>query len=424
MTLKTCKTISSSGKLPVPKKLTEYLHGQSLALFREPKGGLKHPFLVPGAPYDGHLWDWDSYWMSSGLFRLAHVLGDGEYHRRVVRHARGCLENLLDHQSSSGAVPILIDSKRGDLFGCLRENGPEVNHAKPVLGQLALCIANETGDAKWMAPLLDKVLRFYGRWENRYRHSSGLLVWGSDVAIGVDNDPTTYGRPDFSSANILLNCFYHEDLKASATLSRRLGRQEDARRLQMRAQEVAALVRKLCWDPRDRFFYTVDVQCEDRRREKILWAEPGMPLDWTTIPMRIQMFTGFLPMWCGIATKAQAKALVTGHYLNPKSFHARWGVRTLSRNEPMFSLAASGNPSNWLGPIWIVANYLVWRGLVRYGFFREADDLAKKTIALLQRDLSRDETLHEYYHPDSGAPLMNPGFLSWNVLVLEMMCLN
>jgi putative isomerase len=359
--------------------------------------------------------------MSSGLFRLANVLGDGEYHRRVARHSRGCLENLLEHQSSSGAVPILIDHKRGDLFGCLLEDGSEVNQAKPVLGQFALNIAKETGETAWLEPLFDKLLGFYVRWESRYRHSSGLLVWGSDVAIGVDNDPTTYGRPDFSSANILLNCFYHEDLKAAAILARRLGRREDSQRLQLRMTELAGLVRNLCWDRRDRFFYTVDVQCEDRRHEKIPWAEPGMPIGWATMPLRIQMFTGFLPMWCGIATKAQARALVAEHYLNPKSFHARWGVRTLSRDEPMYSLAASGNPSNWLGPIWIIANYLVWRGLVRYGFSREAEDLAKKTVKLLQRDLSREKSIHEYYHPDTGAPLMNPGFFSWNVLVLKMM---
>ena len=44
--------------------------------------------------------------------------------------------------------------------------------------------------------------------------STGLLVWGDDVAIGNDNDPTTFGRPFFSSANLLLNCLFHQDLTA------------------------------------------------------------------------------------------------------------------------------------------------------------------------------------------------------------------
>jgi hypothetical protein len=39
-------------------------------------------------------------------------------------------------------------------------------------------------------------------------------VWGDDVAIGDDNDPTTFGRPFFSSANLLLNCLFYQDLLA------------------------------------------------------------------------------------------------------------------------------------------------------------------------------------------------------------------
>ncbi len=28
--------------------------------------------------------------------------------------------------------------------------------------------------------------------------------------------------------------------------------------------------------------------------------------------------------------------------------------------------------------------------------------------------------MHEYYHPDSGKPIMNEGFQSWNLLVNNM----
>jgi putative isomerase len=145
-----------------------------------------------------------------------------------------------------------------------------------------------------------------------------------------------------------------------------------------------------------------------------------MPISWPALPMRIQAFTGFLPLWCGIATAGQAETLVREHHRNPDTFHAAYGVRTLSRREPMYSLAASGNPSNWLGPIWLVVNYLTWKGLRRYGFVAEAGDLAAKTVRLLQTDLAANGCLHEYYHPETGEPLINPGFLDWNMLVLEM----
>lgn len=66
-------------------------------------------------------------------------------------------------------------------------------------------------------------------------------------------------------------------------------------------------------------------------------------------------------------------------------------------------------------------NYLVFRGLVKYGFTEEARELAEKTILLLgRRDYERFGALHEYYLPDNGEPVLNKGFQNWNLLVLNM----
>ena len=43
------------------------------------------------------------------------------------------------------------------------------------------------------------------------------------------------------------------------------------------------------------------------------------------------------------------------------------GIRTLAPLEKMYNVRASGNPSSWQGPVWINVNYLVFRGLVKYG---------------------------------------------------------
>ena len=88
--------------------------------------------------------------------------------------------------------------------------------------------------------------------------------------------------------------------------------------------------------------------------------------------------------------------------------------------EKMYNLRASGNPSSWLGPIWGISNYLVFRGLVRYGQTEDARELAEKTIALFGADLEKSGALHEYYQPENGAPLLNIGFQNWNFLVLNM----
>lgn len=125
-------------------------------------------------------------------------------------------------------------------------------------------------------------------------------MWGDDVAIGNDNDPTTFGRPFFSSANLLLNCLYYQDLRAVAELARRLHRPADQKRLEAKAKQQGMHIQELCWDPRDKFYYTVDVQCVDRRSELIPNVKPGIPMSWHSLPLCIQTFTGFLPLWCGL----------------------------------------------------------------------------------------------------------------------------
>lgn len=92
----------------------------------------------------------------------------------------------------------------------------------------------------------------------------------------------------------------------------------------------------------------------------------------------------------------------------------------MSPLEKMYDIRASGNPSSWLGPVWICVNYFVFKGLISYGFVEEAKELAEKTVLLLGNDYERFGALHEYYSPDNGEPILNKGFQNWNLLVLNM----
>ena len=406
-------------------KLLHYFSQIAPSLLRGPEGILEHPWIsisLPQKQYSGSSWDWDTLFITRGLFALANINGDRTLHENVCVHAKGSLLNFLDHQSEEGRIPIMMLTDNPDPFGCLKMQSPHSqNQAKPVMAQLALLVADETRDVGWLAPYFDRILHFFEAWILENEASIGLLVWGDDVAIGTDNDPTTFGRPFFSSANIMLNCLFYQDLRACATLAHRLNRFQDEVVLSKRANDLAARIQQYCWDPRDRFYYTVDVQCVDRRAELIPGTPLGMAMSWRTLPLRIQMFTGFLPLWCELATKEQARELVQTNYIADDRFRAKWGVRSLSVYEPMYSLAFSSNPSNWLGPVWILVNYYVWKGLRNYGFHAEAADLAEKTIALLTTDISATGSLNEYYDPNTGHPLSHDGFVDWNMLVLEMM---
>jgi putative isomerase len=318
-------------------------------------------------------------------------------------------------------LPLVINAAH-PLDGALPYKAPNYqNQAKPVMGQLALLVADEAGTTDELAPIFESLLRFYDSWILGNMTGTGLLVWGDDVSIGNDNDPTTFGRPFFSSANLLLNTFFYQDLRAAVSLGQRLGRPvAELDLLNARADALGKAIQEHCWDARDGFYYTVDVQCQDRRSELLPGVPQGMAMSWSTIPLRLQVFTGFLPLWCGLASKEQAATMMRRNYFADDRFRANFGVRSLSNLESMYSMAFSGNPSNWLGPVWIIVNYLTWKGLTAYGYDDAADELADKTVRLLTAGLQKDGSLNEYYHPDSGAPLSHKGFMDWNLLVLEM----
>ncbi len=398
--------------------LRKHFASALIGVLRQPSGFLQHPFLVPGGLYGDEQWDWDSYWMVRGYLKL---LKGADVLPTFLDHARGTWINFFKNQSENGSVPIMSKSNNPDFFRCCTPSDSEKNQAKPVFGMLALEVSQASGSFEWVRPYFDQLLFYYARWSGHYRSGCGLLVWGSDIAIGVDCDPTTYGRPDFSSANLLLNCFFYKDLLAAAEIAESLGRGADSERLLCEAAVTRAALQRECWDDIDAFYYTVDVHCVDRRHVQYPTLKKGMDMSWRTIPLKTKMFTGFLPLWCGIATSEQARLLVERHLRNEQEFAAPKGIRTMAMTERMYDATTdSANPSNWLGPVWVVANYMVYEGLRGYGFDNDANDLARKTRDLLTDDLEKTGTLHENYHPENGAPNFNADFLSWNVLAAIM----
>jgi PAS domain S-box-containing protein len=121
-----------------------------------------------------------------------------------------------------------------------------------------------------------------------------------------------------------------------------------------------------------------------------------------------------------ITERKQAEELLRRHIEDADTFASPSGIRSLSCDEKMYNLEATNNPSNWLGPIWLVVNYVVFRGLLNYGYRKEAETLYGQTLRLLSRDLETTGELHEYYVPETGEPVMSAGFLNWNMLVVNM----
>ena len=389
--------------------LNDYAAKNYTQMLREPDGLLNHKFIVPGSCYANSLWDWDS-WLTD--IALKNVKGTDK--NALADYQKGCIMNFLDHQDDKGRLHITI--MPGGTLPDLNYPVPSNVH-KPCLAQHALFISENIGDFSWLAGYFEKMEKFIDYYYRDQRHESGLFIWIDDVAIGVDNDPSTFYRPKRSSASIYLNCLMYMELKAMAKISKNLHYNEKSAKYSKLAEELRDTVRRELWDERDGFYYSGDVNLVPIDPD--FWLHSGCPRHWSVLIQRIDCWSGFMAMWAGIATKEQAERMVK-RYRDKKTFNAPYGVRTLGKQEKQYLIVKSGNPSCWLGPIWGVSNWMVYEGLRNYGYDKDADELAMKHLKMLGKDIEKNGELHEYYDPETGVGVNNPGFQNWNLLGILM----
>ena len=402
------------------RSLEDYIHTSSEHMMREPSGVIRLPYTVPSSPdspyYSTALWDWDSWFTSVALGQVEVDTGRPGH---FFRYEEGAILNFLEHTDDDGVMPILLKPEGPLLHGDPgRAGGFSQNMHKPVIAQNAALLTQRRGEVEWIAPHFAVLERFVQRYlESHIHQETGLAYWQTDFAVGVDNDPSVYYRPAKSTASVYLGSLLYRELLAMGYLSEELGRQKEANAWRGKAQDLADAMHEHLWDERDGTFYSADLNLRPVDPED--WLHAGAPRTWSSLLVRVDNWSSFLPLWAGLATQEQAERM-RERAIDRRTFSARYGVRTLSRLEKMYDLRASNNPSNWLGPIWGISNYLVFRGLDKYGFTDDARELAEKTIALFGRDLDVNGSLHEYYHPDNGEPIVTKGFQNWNFLVLGM----
>ena len=93
-------------------------------------------------------------------------------------------------------------------------------------------------------------------------------------------------------------------------------------------------------------------------------------------------------MPCGqeLLLEKQVAELLT--HLNEKEFWRKFGVPTLSADDSYY------NPIGyWNGPVWVQWDYLVFRGLMNYGYKNEAEILLNKFLEILKSAKNRSLVL-------------------------------
>ncbi|MDO5574531.1 MAG: trehalase family glycosidase [bacterium] len=399
------------------KNIREYICANVETVLKEPHAFIRYPFIDPGSVYDGNVWDWDTYWSVYGLLGMMDSFPE-KLRKRILVHAKGNVQNFFDHQLGDGYIPMMIEVADWPepYLNMRHKEGILMNMHKPFLCAQICLISDYIDDYTWAKEYIENLELYFAYYrETYYKADKGLYVWCDDIMIGMDNDPASFGRPKFSTANIYLNSFMVHELQCMQKLTEQLGVELEVD-YAGQSRELIESIQSECWDERDGFFYSVDVDVKTRKYD---WFHQGLGVFWKTLPIKIRVWSGFIPMWCGFAKEEQTARLVK-HYHDQKTFYSDYGIATLAKDEKMFSLEATNNPSNWLGGIWLVANYVVFKGMLNYGYREAARQICQNSLTLLGRDLEETGSLHEYYDPFTGKAVMNGGFINWNILVLNM----
>lgn len=137
----------------------------------------------------------------------------------------------------------------------------------------------------------------------------------------------------------------------------------------------------------------------------------GLPVDLNgpeEQPIIQQSAAQAVALFGGCATGEQAQRLVA--QLREPYFWTVYPVPTTPTHSPAFV------PDRyWRGNVWLSVNWLIYRGLQRYGDNALATQLAIRSLALVSRS-----GFWEYYHPLTGQGLGAPSY-SWSALVLDML---
>lgn len=185
---------------------------------------------------------------------------------------------------------------------------------------------------------------------------------------GYDDDKIFDATP-FAVQDVLFNSMLIRSNEGLIALSSLV--EEEAGEIQAWNEGSIAALNKKCWNEEDGFYYDYDLKGNKQ--------------------IALKVSNGFMPLFAGAASPVQAERLKSNLL---QSF--RNGDYLLCA-----SSAVDGGAFNpvkyWRGPIWINVNWMLYQGLLRYGFTEEAAQVKRDSIRLVE-----GAGFYEYFDPRAG----------------------
>ena len=226
-----------------------------------------------------------------------------------------------------------------------------------------------------------------------YKGDRSMRESGFDVSFRFG----AFGSATHHYAPVCLNSLLYKTEKDQEQISLWLGRQDDARKWNDRAENRKKLITKYLWNEQQGVFYDFDFTTE--RLSSYRYA------------------TTFYPLWAGLATKEQAQAVVA----NLKSFEQPGGV----------AMSTENTGAQWDLPYgWGCVEMLVIDGMRRYGYSADADRVSYEFLSTVAENYRRDGTIREKYnvvtksseaHVELGYGMNVVGFGWTNAAFLELL---
>jgi glycogen debranching enzyme len=243
-----------------------------------------------------------------------------------------------------------------------------------------------TGDKEFLKEMYASSKAFYNFYiANRDTDSDGLCEWGGhavlesvrDGLVAVWDEVTWPANLD----GVDINSMLVKEAKSLEKMARELGLEDEASHWKNDYLSRTQLINQYCWDEKQGFYYNVD-----KRDNDFTYSKPN--------DLKRDEIIGFLPLWAGIANQEQAKSLVE-KLTDPNAFWREYGIPSLSAADPYY------NPKGyWNGPVWVEWNFLIMRGLIDYGYHKEAKELVQKVVNGMLSQLKANHNLWEFYSPD------------------------
>jgi hypothetical protein len=376
------------------------------------RDGTPFAFTCPSPRRYKHQWYWDSCFHAIAWSHIDRERAKEEL-RTLLRAGRP--DGFVPHTAFWNASPLW---RRAPLYATehVRGDTGTASIQTPLLAVAWERVA--AGDEAFRAEGIEPLIA-HARWllDERDPDGDGLITILLPDESGLDDSPKydgVYGslahykpgyarlvqrcrRARWSAATLARTTDEHvEDVLvnvAHALSLRSLQRLTGDPRWGEHAARTEAALMERCWDPRRGLFFDLAGR-EERRVEVSTWSSLA-PLALEGIPREVR------------------ERLADEHLLNPRRYLARFGVPSVSMEEPSFRPGFNVYRT-WRGAAWVNTAWFMVGGLRALGASDEADRLAQGVADAAQRSGFR-----EYYHPRTGAGHGEQRF-GWSTLLLDL----